>query len=143
MVKWELENIGMDRFSTVTMLLPTSPFRKAANIRRAVEMIEPGIVDSVIGVFDTGKYSNNLRYKNRSGYIEFVSNDIDRHHQRQGLRPLLQVTGSVFVASTRIFMEQRSFHIERTVGLEVGLIESIDINSWEDLETARELSKYG
>lgn len=141
-VRWELENVGIGIFSTVTMLLPTSPFRKAASVRRAVEMVEPGIVDSVVGVLDTGKYINNLRCRNKAGYIEMVSSEVDKHHQRQGLRSLLQVTGSIFVASTEVFMEQRSFHVGRAVGLEVGLIESIDINSWADLETARKLDGY-
>jgi len=143
-VNWEMQRYTARTGSSidiVCMMLPTSPFRNYVSIAKAVSMIQPGVVDSIVGVWDSGKYINNLRYLDIDHRLISVSDEIGSHHQRQGLKKIYQVTGSVFVASGPAFLREKTFHMKNTIGLEIGYIEALDVNSMKDLEIARDFER--
>ena len=117
------------------MLLPTSPFRSYEDIRNSVDVFNSGC-DAVIGVTDLGKYMTNLRYMNNNS-LQVVSDNEDKNAQRQGLKKIYSVNGAIFIAKPDILRVNETFHIDGAKGYVMDTINSIDINSPEDLKLAQ------
>ncbi|NDH68984.1 MAG: acylneuraminate cytidylyltransferase family protein [Gammaproteobacteria bacterium] len=124
----------------IMMLLPTSPLRRASDIRGAVEMFKLRQAPAVIGVVDLGKYMTNLRYLDEE-HLERVAPMEDPNAQRQGLKKLYSVNGAIFMTKPDNLRKSGTFHLEGSLGYVMNVINSIDINSLEDLQLAKDLSK--
>jgi len=134
----QLKKIENYNPKAVMMLLPTSPLRKPENIKEVINIFKKKKPSSIISVENLRKYKNNLRYMVNGKLIKLnKKNNI--HQQRQGQKSLYGVNGSIFLANTRKFLEKRTFHLEGAIGYEMESLNSIDINSYEDLNLA---SKY-
>ncbi|PWF21226.1 cytidylyltransferase domain-containing protein [Corticimicrobacter populi] len=139
---WLLKHEGTEP-EGVLMLLPTSPLRKPEDIRGVVRMFDKHRADAVVSVVDLGKYMTNLRYLNGNGEpLERVAPDEDRNAQRQGLRGLFAVNGSIFMARPDVLRREGSFHVEGALGYVMDPLSSIDINSLDDLTLAREIHAF-
>ncbi|SNY94283.1 N-acylneuraminate cytidylyltransferase [Cohaesibacter sp. ES.047] len=136
-----LEREEGTRPDNVMMLLPTSPFRTPDNLREAVALFKQTQAPAVISTFDTGKYMTNLRYL-EDGAIVPVDSSENVNAQRQGLKRLYAVNGSIYIARTDALLQAGSFHMPGAVGYEMHAINSIDINSKDDLSYARFLQKH-
>jgi CMP-N,N'-diacetyllegionaminic acid synthase len=130
----------------VMMLLPTSPFRSYVDIRNSVEIFNSGH-DAVIGVVDLGKYMTNLRYMDKNT-LKVVSDDEDLmtkiklNTQRQGLKKIYSVNGAIFLAKTDLLRSNGTFHMDGAKGYVMSVINSIDINSPEDLKLSHLYAKF-
>lgn len=124
----------------VMMLLPTSPLRLATDIQAAVELFERKQAPAVISVIDLGKYMTNLRYLEGDA-LERVAPEENPNAQRQGLRKLYSVNGSIFLAQPDRLRQAGTFHIDGALGSVMDAINSIDINAPEDLSLAKQLSE--
>lgn len=134
-----LEWLGMHEQETpegVMMLLPTSPLRRASDIRGAVDLFRRHHAPAVVSVVDLGKYMTNLRYL-QGECLERVAPEENPHAQRQGLDKLYSVNGSIFLARPDVLQTAGTFHITGAMGFVMGPIQSIDINTPEDLELAK------
>jgi len=123
----------------IMMLLPTSPFRSFEHIRGATNLFLSGS-DSVISVVDLGKYMTNFRYMDND-VLEMVAPDEEKNAQRQGLKKLYSVNGSIYIAKPNILRLNETFHIDGAKGYLMDSVSSVDINSLEDLRIARLLAK--
>lgn len=122
----------------VMMLLPTSPMRRANDIRRAIELFRCRGAPAVISVVDLGKYMTNLRYL-EGDMLERVAPEENPNAQRQGLQKLYGVNGSIFLARPAGLREAGTFHLRGALGCVMDSLHSIDINTPEDLALARQL----
>jgi CMP-N-acetylneuraminic acid synthetase len=122
----------------VMMLLPTSPFRRPVDVRGAVDLLKTRKAQSVVSVVDLGKYPTNLRYL-RGERLEYVVPEVERNAQRQGLEKLYAVNGSIFLARSSALGRSGTFHIDGALGYAMAPLNSVDINSPEDLASARRL----
>lgn len=120
----------------VAMLLPTSPLRSPNDIRNSIELYGKRNLNSVIGVCATGKNINNLRYCD-NGVLSFISNSIEPNLQRQDQKELFTVNGAIFISNVAKLREYGTFHSPEAYAYEMEKINSVDINSMEDLETAK------
>lgn len=120
----------------VMMLLPTSPLRQASDISGVVDLFRREQAPSVVSVVDLGKYMTNLRYLN-GNKLERVAPEENPNAQRQGLKKLHSVNGSIFLARPEVLRSAGSFHIDGALGYAMNSINSIDINALEDLALAR------
>src|SRR5690606_1767159 len=118
--------------------LPTSPLRTAQDIRLAVSMFLERDAVSVVSVCDLGKYMTNLRHLD-GNRLEYVAPEVDRNAQRQGMKKLYGVNGSIFLAKPEPLRKHGTFHMEGALGCVMDPLRSIDINSPEDLLLARRL----
>jgi len=118
------------------MLLPTSPLRLASDISGAVDLFRREKALSVVSVVDLGKYMTNLRYL-AGDRLERVSPEENPNAQRQGLKKLYSVNGSIFLARPDILRKMGTFHVEGTLGFVMDSTSSVDINAKEDLALAR------
>jgi CMP-N,N'-diacetyllegionaminic acid synthase len=122
----------------VMMLLPTSPLRRAEDIRGAVDLFERSGAPAVVSVVDLGKYMTNLRFL-RGERLEMVVPEENRNAQRQGLDKLYSVNGSIFLARPAALRAAGTFHVDGALGYVMDAINSIDINAPDDLALARRL----
>lgn len=120
----------------VMMLLPTSPLRLSSDINNVIDLFYRKQASSVVSVVDLGKYMTNLRYLNGDSLVR-VAPDEDPNAQRQGLNKLYAVNGSIFLARPDVLRQEGTFHASGALGYVMSEINSIDINSPDDLARAR------
>jgi N-acylneuraminate cytidylyltransferase/CMP-N,N'-diacetyllegionaminic acid synthase len=120
----------------VMMLLPTSPLRLANDINDVIGLFYRKKAHSVVSVVDLGKYMTNLRYLNGDCLVRVAQNE-DPNAQRQGLNKLYAVNGSIFLARPDILRQEGTFHTSGALGYVMSDINSVDINSPDDLARAR------
>lgn len=122
----------------VMMLLPTSPLRLASDISCVVDLFCSSEVPGVVSVVDLGKYMTNLRYIDADCLIR-VSPDENPNAQRQDLKKLYAVNGSIYLARPDDLRREQTFHISDAQAFVMDTFNSIDINSPDDLEIARKV----
>jgi N-acylneuraminate cytidylyltransferase/CMP-N,N'-diacetyllegionaminic acid synthase len=118
------------------MLLPTSPLRLASDIQGVAKLFHECDVPSVVSVVDLGKYMTNLRYLDGDQLVR-AAHEENPNAQRQGLKKLFSVNGSIFLARPEILRHMGTFHVDGALGFVMDSINSIDINAQEDLALAR------
>jgi CMP-N-acetylneuraminic acid synthetase len=126
---------------TVVMLLPTSPFRQAGDLDRAVATLRSSGAPSVISVCASGPFGS-LRWM-RDGLLVPLEPGGDHNFQRQDVEQLYAVNGSIYVAASAALREHRSFHIAGAAGSVMSNLRSIDINTLEDFTIAEALAPLG
>jgi CMP-N-acetylneuraminic acid synthetase len=122
----------------VMMLLPTSPMRLESDILGAINLFHKHSASSVISVIDLGKYLTNLRYLDDVRLMQ-VAPDENPNAQRQDLKKLFSVNGSIFLARPEVLRIAGTFHVDDAIGYVMDSVNSIDINAPEDLSLARRL----
>lgn len=122
----------------IMMLLPTSPLRLADDVSAAVQLFDERRADAVISVVDLGKYMTNLRYMDGE-LLQAVDPGEDCNAQRQGLRKLYGVNGSIFLARPAALRQAGSFHMASALGYQMDALRSIDVNTQADLDMVRRM----
>jgi len=117
------------------MLLPTSPLRRASDIQGAAKLFHDHHASSVVSVVDLGKYMTNLRYLDGDKLVR-VAPEENPNAQRQGLKKLHSVNGSIFLARPDILQRAGTFHVDDALGFVMDTMHSIDINAPDDLALA-------
>ncbi|MFX0107832.1 MAG: cytidylyltransferase domain-containing protein, partial [Candidatus Hodarchaeota archaeon] len=113
----------------LVILEPTSPLRSSADIDNAVTLFKNKGVDTVVSV----ERDTSLGW-------ELDEQDVPRPLEaqrlnRQNLRPKFKENGAIFVTNPEVVTEKTT--IGANVALyEMGAVESIDINTWRDLQLA-------
>ncbi|RUR20255.1 acylneuraminate cytidylyltransferase family protein [Legionella sp. km535] len=130
-------------FDSVLLLQPTSPFRKAETIRKAVEMHrETG--DSVVSVNKVSFKPSWYRAIDAEGNLArvevFINNDATKEDS-----PIYRLNGSIYIASTEHIIKNKTFYSEPTKALLIdSASESIDIDTsldWALVEKLLELKE--
>lgn len=124
---------------TVAMLLPTSPFRRAADLDQAVATLRTSDAPSVISVCAAATPLGSLRWLREDRLVP-VQETADHNFQRQDVEQLYAVNGSIYVAASAALRKHRSFHIVGAVGSVMSKRHSIDINTLEDFAIAEALA---
>ncbi|WP_340297159.1 MULTISPECIES: acylneuraminate cytidylyltransferase family protein [unclassified Roseobacter] len=130
-VDWLSVNEGYSP-TAVLMLLPTSPLRTNHDICRSIDLLFAQDAPAVVSIVRTGKYLNNLRYFDGEN-MELVACSDKINLQRQELRELYAVNGSIFIAKTAVLMSEKNFHVVGAKGYEMSFEHSVDINGHDDL----------
>ncbi len=117
----------------IFLMLPTAPFRREADYHQAIQKLEHS--PAVIGV-TLSKPLHSLRYMVGEELQPII--DCNVNSQRQDVAPLYEVTGSLFLSTTRSLFFNKTFHVPGAVAQVMPW--SVDINSWDDLELARKLA---
>lgn len=137
----EFQNRGL-YYENVVMLMPTSPLRKGKSIANAMKLFNKSNAESLVSIVNTGKLESNLRYLNKDNTLKYFNKSIKRNVSRQDVQPLFAVNGSIYISKTANFLKNKTFHTNNLIGYEMSEMESIDINTKEDLEFARMIFDY-
>jgi len=128
----------------VIMLLPTSPLRTAKDIDNAIDLYLKNPDHNVISVTELDKQLPHLRYV-ENGLLVPVQKQGNYNVQRQDLQKLYYLNGSIYVSDFSRLLEDKTFHIEKTIAYIMDKDRSVDINTEEDFKQAEYLLKlkYG
>jgi len=130
-----------ESYDIVSMLLPTSPFRRSSHIDASINMVKYGY-DSVIGICKRDKPLECIREITESGHLLQVFGMFP-NVQRNECRASYETNGAIFTALTDVILTYRTFHVASAVGYVMDKVHSIDINSKEDLAIAEAYCSAG
>jgi CMP-N-acetylneuraminic acid synthetase len=122
------------------LLQPTSPFREASHIKKAMIMLESPNLDFVVGIrkYDTPPefaldIKNGLRPINK-GYLTKIT-------RTQDVPESYHPAGGLFAGKIKPYLINDSFYGERSAGLVLDQIPAWDINNEDDFRVAKILAR--
>ena len=135
-----VNNIG--KYSTVTLLLPTSPLRNENHIREAFEKFMSNIEVNLISV---SKYNFPIelcliKKVNSEHYL--FNNKLIGKTQSQNYSERFHPNGAIYISSINSFLKEKSFLANNLNLYKMDSISSIDINEGWELEIANLILKY-
>jgi CMP-N-acetylneuraminic acid synthetase len=124
----------------VVYLQPTSPFRSSAAIARAIALLEPGDCDTVVSVVPVPHAMTPSSLMRPAGdYVDFVASPAERQFRRQDKPVLYARNGPAVLALTRASILRDELYGPRIKAVEMGRLESHDIDEPIDLTIAEAL----
>lgn len=118
------------------LLQPTSPFRNLELVREAYKEFQSRKPKSLVSIVQKSKgvFWTFTRDEN-SGFIDSLFNEIPT--RRQDMPECYELNGSIYISSAETFLKSKSFFSPETFGFIMEEKFSIDIDTYEDLELAR------
>jgi N-acylneuraminate cytidylyltransferase len=124
--------------TTLVLLQPTSPLRRASTISDAVHLFAGnGSVGSVYGVVEAEHHPYKTFIATDAG-LQPVGSIEDLSRSRQELPKAYRQSGSIYVVGVHDFLVNNSLHVSPLRWIEVSLEEAIDIDNPADLEAVRQ-----
>lgn len=129
--------------TAVMLLQPTSPFRSAETIKRAVELFKKNKTDSVVSVSPAKTHPQWCRRVSEDGILsDFLTGNAAS--RSQDLPPVYALNGAIYLANVSTLRERRSFYSDRTRALIMDSdIEALDIDSPFDWMIAEIIADRG
>ena len=122
------------------MLLPTSPFRKATHIDGALTLFQEENPEAVISVCELTKPLHGIR-KLRDGRLAPIDHYDNLNLQRQDVETLYAVNGSIYISRPETLEHYQTFHSSGAIPYFMPGINSLDINSSEDMFIAEAVAR--
>jgi len=141
-IRHAIEQIDAEgwRADAVVYLQPTSPLRGVEPIVRAIELLRSGGCDTAVSVV---RVPHNMTpeslMREEGGLLEFVASPEARRFRRQDKALLFARNGPAVLASTRTVLDRGELYGTRIKAIEMGAIESHDIDEPLDLAIAEAL----
>jgi CMP-N,N'-diacetyllegionaminic acid synthase len=128
------------RADIIVTLQPTSPLRRGARVREAVELLKSNDCDSVVSVVEIPDlYSPNKAMKINNGFLTFWASDGKAITRRQQVEPAYAREGTVYACRRDVLMYQGSLYGEKCVPLVVSPEEALSLDTMDDWRRAEEL----
>jgi CMP-N-acetylneuraminic acid synthetase len=135
-LSWLSQYAGFDT-DIVVLLQPTSPFRTAAHIDAAVELLLESEADTVVSVVAVPHNFNpvSVMQQDENGFlVPFISGEMILQRQR---KPLVYArNGPALLGVRRAVLEAGNLYGDKVLPYEMGKAASIDIDEPQDLEMA-------
>ncbi|WP_272010088.1 acylneuraminate cytidylyltransferase family protein [Roseovarius sp. ZX-A-9] len=123
------------------LLQPTSPFRSAQHIRRAAELFEKGSADALVSVSPSKPLSWHFGMSS-DGMLR-PAQDRTMDTRRQDGVGYFTPNGAIYICRTEAFVERGTLFQPETLGLELGVLDSLDIDELEDFQLAEAIVAQG
>jgi CMP-N-acetylneuraminic acid synthetase len=131
-----LESRGA-RVEALVLLQPTSPLRRAEQIDGAVELFRRSGADTVVSVVEVPhRYHPASVMRERDGRLVPYHDNSSTVTRRQGLEPLYARNGPAVLVVAPSTLRAGQLYGGRTVGYRMAEIDSIDVDSADDLHLA-------
>ena len=124
------------------LLQPTSPLRRINDIQGCINEFEHDqSVNSVISVTLCEHHPYKVVVQDNNGEMIAIRDMSDLEAPRQKLPKALRINGAIYIVSFKNLIENESFFCHPMKFFEMGEDESIDIDSYRDLERANLIIK--
>jgi CMP-N,N'-diacetyllegionaminic acid synthase len=141
------ENEGL-KFGSLMLLQPTSPFRSVETLRKSYEYFISESADTLITVSDISKHDQSTVYSVKKSISDdlFLLNNHPageknlRGTLRQNFPQIWWRNGLIYLFKIDTLLKTDSMYGGKTVGMVTNLLESVNIDSYEDLELSMALS---
>jgi len=132
-----------DEYDAVMTLQPTSPFRVVDDIDTCIRLLaENPTADSVISVVAVGgHHPARMKYLEDGVLIDPTFCEARENQPRQELRPMFIRNGAIYFTRSRTLRE-RSFKGKSSLGYEMPVERSVNIDELHDLRFAESLLAY-
>jgi len=132
----QMEQLSGIQYDALMMLQPTTPFRTAQDIDRAVEMLELTGADSVISVVDVGgHHPARMKYLEGDRLVDPPFCEAYENQPRQELTPMYIRNGAIYLTRREILMSG-SFKGRDCRALVMQPEQSVNIDSMLDFDYA-------
>ncbi|MEP4034020.1 acylneuraminate cytidylyltransferase family protein [Roseibium polysiphoniae] len=138
-INWVRER-GEVESDAIAMLLPTAPLRRHWHISKALNLFWKAPAAPVISVYKSLTPLISLRWI-EEGALQPVVSAPDLNLQRQNLRPVYGVNGSIYIAKPDVLEMEGTFHSKNARPYIMDRLHSMDINSHDDFAMAEHLLK--
>lgn len=129
--------------SAVMLLQPTSPFRQPSALRQAVELLSREAIDGVIGVQPIQRSLRTLFTADSSMNLAPLDAGTGLSTRRQDQKPLYTPNGALYLVATDALRGKHTFFPDRSLGLVMDQIASLDIDDPVDWEIAESIAARG
>ncbi|MCR4335258.1 MAG: acylneuraminate cytidylyltransferase family protein [archaeon] len=140
-IKHALSVLRKEKYSPdiVLVLQPTSPLRKASDIKKALKLLYVSKADSVISVTKLKKPIEWVLEKNNKGFL--VNNSSKKIYARQQAKERYYPNGAIFVSWTESILKNNLLYGPKTTGYVMPEESSVDIDTELDFILAEKLLK--
>ena len=135
-VRHALEHIGVERYSHLMLLQPTSPFRNATHIREAIEYYQSSNAASLISVCAASHHPYKAMVL-KDGILSAMMDKKYLAAPRQSLPDAYLQNGAIYLLRVQDFLAQDSFLIKPACAYVMDKQSSIDIDDAIDFEYAQ------
>ncbi len=131
-----------EQYDYIVLLQPTSPFRKADDIDKAIELAKSTNADMVVSVKETASNPYYVLFEeNEKGHLE---NSKKGHFtRRQDCPTVYEYNGSIYVIKVSALYRENSLTFEKTVKYIMDDFHSVDIDTQIDFDFAELLLNKG
>lgn len=141
----EMKKLLNLNFDSVMLLQPTTPFRKKVTILKAYESFIHEKADTLITVSDISRMDQSTMYlspkklKSDLYLLHDLEEDISAPQGtlRQDFRERWWRNGSIYIFNSSTLLDTNSLYGGKTIGLSTDLVESINIDTFSDLNLAK------
>ncbi len=132
-----------DIYDYVILLQPTSPLRNTADIDAAIQLLLKSDATALISIYKADKHPLKSFTKNDDGYLNGLVNNDFPFMPRQQLPESFYPNGAIYLIKTAIFLQTGKLFTDKTIGFEMPIEKSIDIDTANDISTINDkLSSY-
>ena len=132
-----LESLKGEVFDYIVLLQPTSPLRDSTEINKAFEKLFKTEASALLSVSKIDSKILKAFKENDDKYIEPISNAEYPFMRRQDLPQTFMSNGAIYIIDTQKFLETNTLYTDKTTAYVMDDIKSIDIDTLEDLEKAK------
>jgi CMP-N,N'-diacetyllegionaminic acid synthase len=127
-----LKSIG-ETFDIVILLQPTSPLRTHKHIDQAFDVFQNKKAESVISVVGVDNKILKSFTKGVDGCLNGISNNNYPFMRRQDLPDTYASNGAIYIVNVKCFLNSKSFFTAKTLGYEMPVKDSVDIDNMDDI----------
>lgn len=128
----------------IVLLQPTSPLRKARHIDESIEILLKNNADSVISVSNPMEHPADMVFWDKNGVMYFLLDEVITagKTQRQGYPQCFFLNGAIYAFTYDVFVQQKSRYGKKIIPYIMEQIDSIDVDSMDDMLIAEAILKY-
>lgn len=139
------ENFNM-KFTSIMLLQPTSPFRSRESVVKSYNYFCKYKADTLITISDISKFAPSTKYLVAKSLLpdlfqlELSSDEKQKQKRgtlRQDFEQIWWRNGSIYIFNTATLINSNSLYGGKTIGMPTNSVESINIDTPEDLALAK------
>ena len=137
------ENFNME-FDSIMLLQPTSPFRSRESVVKSYNYFCKYKADTLITISDVSKFAPSTKYLAAKSLLpdlfqlELSSDEKQKRGTlRQDFEQIWWRNGSIYIFNTATLINSNSLYGGKTIGMPTNSVESINIDTPEDLALAK------
>lgn len=130
-----------EKFDNIILLQPTSPFRNFKNIDESIKLFESSKTKSLVSITKSIK-NNELLFEIKKGLIKINNFKKFNNKRRQEFKENYYVNGAIYINNIKNLIKNKKFVNKSTMTYKMEYIDSIDIDTHEDLKISEYLKQY-